>query len=236
LEVVLQDQGGDDTKDSDIDPMTYRLSVPALLPNETSLNHDAGFKPAAVFPIELLEFSAIQKGKDGLLNWTTTAEVNSGYFQIQRSIDNGLTFEALGDVAARGSNLNQSTNYDFTDKNIVAIHTDKLLYRLKMVDIDGTFAYSNVASLNLSEQEAAYVNAFPNPAKDHIRLVCQFYDLQWVNIQITNELGQVVHAQGVSGEVLPAKLDIDVHNWTQGVYYIHLFRNGTLATTKFIKE
>lgn len=115
-----------------------------------------------VLPINLLYFSGRIDNINVLLNWQTNSEINSSHFIIERSTD-GLHFQNAGRVTASG-NTTQNFRYSFTDKNIPA---GKLFYRLKQVDRDDRFAYSNIIALRKKENSFDF-NVLPNPASDLI--------------------------------------------------------------------
>ena len=91
----------------------------------------------------------MQNDNTVLLNWKTENEINTSHFAVERSID-GNRFIAIGNVTANGrSNTSGSFNYSLTDNDAINQPSQKLYYRLKMVDIDGTFKYSNIVTLSL---------------------------------------------------------------------------------------
>lgn len=77
-----------------------------------------------------------------LLKWTTEEEINNQFFLIERSF-NGIDFEKIGKIDGNG-NSQELNQYEFLDVNI---HEDKALYRLKQIDYDGTFSYSEILQL-----------------------------------------------------------------------------------------
>lgn len=112
-------------------------------------------------PITLLTFTGTLKGNNVLLDWTTSSEINSKEFQIEKSND-GVTYRKLNTVAAAG---NSSINKKYSYLDVEA--TELNYYRLKMVDIDGYNKLSDVIIVknNLLSQSVKPVN---NPFTDHI--------------------------------------------------------------------
>ncbi|MCC3155777.1 hypothetical protein LJ737_00910 [Hymenobacter sp. 15J16-1T3B] len=117
---------------------------------------------ATPLPVELTSFTATRQGQTGVrLAWMTAQEKNSAYFQVERSLD-GRTFTALGmPVAAVGTSTTQCS-YHLIDTAFPA-NARVLYYRLRIVDQDATFAYSNVQTVHLGEAMARLV-VYPNPA------------------------------------------------------------------------
>lgn len=124
---------------------------------------------AALLPLELLFFQVKKlNDSDVMLNWETANEVNTSHFEIERSPD-GRVWSQLDSTPAAGfSALN--LEYDFLDKN--AHPTDAppalLFYRLRMVDLDGSFKYSPVRSVSFQNEKAFSV--YPNPTSWGVHL------------------------------------------------------------------
>lgn len=108
-------------------------------------------------PIELLSFQGRSTQSRIVLDWSTASEENFDYFSIERSQD-ARSFEAIGTVSGVG-NSETIINYSFDDTNPLA---GRSYYRLKAVDLDGTFEYSQIILVDFS----GFANAFamyPNP-------------------------------------------------------------------------
>src|SRR6202012_2934437 len=90
-------------------------------------------------PITLLQFNGRLDNNNAVLTWSTSSEQNSKTFEIDRSFD-GTVFLPIGNVAAAG-NSTSTRNYTFTDPSLTR---DTNYYRLKEIDLDDHFTYSNV--------------------------------------------------------------------------------------------
>jgi hypothetical protein len=115
--------------------------------NGISLRSVTAMQAGGVLPVTLVSFFAKKENQAALLQWTTSYETNSAFFEIQRS-ENGKDWHALGQVAAGGESK-ALLQYAFTDSNPISGGSSKgeNLYRLKMVDTDERFAYSMIRSL-----------------------------------------------------------------------------------------
>ncbi|MDA0194525.1 MAG: T9SS type A sorting domain-containing protein [Bacteroidetes bacterium] len=113
-------------------------------------------------PVELIAFTGlITERGEAILNWSTAQEINNDYFEIQRSRD-GYEFEVIGSVTGAGS-TDRRVDYSFIDTHP---YFGLSYYRLKQVDFDGQFEYSNVIwTNNTSLREGIEVSVFPNPAE-----------------------------------------------------------------------
>ncbi len=136
---------------TDIDGDT-RLSPPA----GPYMGADEG---ATALPVELSSFSASVKNNFVQLAWKTTTEVNSASFQVQRKSER-TDWTKIGEVIAAG-NSNSPKDYSFSDKNLAS---GKYQYRLKMIDADGSYQFSNTAEAEISlPTEFSLSQNYPNP-------------------------------------------------------------------------
>lgn len=99
-----------------------------------------------VLPVTLVKFAGEIVKNQALLKWNTANEINFSGFEVERSADgkNFYTIEKVGKSAGAGEK-----EYNFTDKHMNAVN----YYRLKMVDVDGRFSYSNVVELGSNKED-----------------------------------------------------------------------------------
>jgi hypothetical protein len=117
-------------------------------------------------PVTLTSFKVSKEGTSvAHLNWTTTQESNSSHFEIERRANAG-DWQVLGSKQS-ASNSDQLLNYNFTD---VAPMSGINYYRLKMVDLDGTFSHSRIESASFGELTDRALTVFPNPVSDVLYL------------------------------------------------------------------
>ncbi len=123
----------------------------------TIVRHPIEIDLNTTLPVELVSFTATPKGAVVNLEWITAFEENNDYFEIERS-KKGVQFNTLTKVDGAGTVANgQNTFYNYQDRNPIL---GTSYYRLKQVDLDGTFQYSQVVSVKLAPE--AHV-AYPNP-------------------------------------------------------------------------
>ncbi len=114
----------------------------------------------ASLPVELTSFSSSVSGRTVSLTWQTATEINANRFIIERSIKNAAKWISVGAQNASGYS-NAVHNYHFTDKGLM---TGKYVYRLKIVDNDGTFQTSEEAEAMISiPQSFSVLQNYPNP-------------------------------------------------------------------------
>jgi len=113
--------------------------------------------PLIVTPVHLISFTATQIKNEIQLNWRVENEINFSSYSIEKSI-NGIDFENIGNLIA-----SNKSNYTFTAQSFNNV---KLYFRLKLIDMDGSFSYSNIVVVKLSDKTE--VNLYPNPAKGFV--------------------------------------------------------------------
>ena len=117
----------------------------------------------AALPVTLISFTGNLQNSNAILNWKTSIEIQSDYFEVQKSID-GVNFQAIGKVNAAG-NSSTLRNYTYTDTKLL----DMNYYRLKIVDRDGKFTNSNTVLIrNANASQRFWITG--NPFRDKIRI------------------------------------------------------------------
>ena len=119
-------------------------------------------------PLHLLDFIVAKRTGDALVQWSTSKEINSRDFVVQRS-DDGHNFLAIGTVTAIGNSIYKST-YQFVDAGINNITKPRVYYRLQERGKDGSSTYSKVITLVLSGKNSFTIKAMGNPTKDVLPL------------------------------------------------------------------
>jgi len=139
-------------------------------------------------PITLLNFSGKNNGDYNVLNWTTSSEQNSSYFDLLRSTD-GINFVKVSTINAAG-NSSISKNYNYND-DINSINNNIYYYKLKMVDVTGSIKYSATVKIKLNSK-GFNVEATPNPFTDQIK----------INIETQLSEKAIVSLKDISGRKL----------------------------------
>ncbi|HRI22234.1 MAG TPA: T9SS type A sorting domain-containing protein, partial [Panacibacter sp.] len=172
----------------------------------------------SVLPLTLLNFTAALQNNNALLNWSSTNELNTKEFIIQRSID-GVQFTNIGKLNARG-NSSSVANYHYTDANITTLHSNKIYYRLQQQDINGSSSYSKTVVLNLSSQNSFVV--YPNPAKNILHVQSNGKAV----FVLHNNEGKILLKKTIDGNG-----EINIAALAAGLYYL---RNTTTGEEKKI--
>ncbi len=166
-------------------------------------------------PIKLKSFTATNDRNTVLLNWQTASEVNSSFFEIERS-DDGQFFFSMGKVKANSNATSSaSSSYTFVDSK-AASRGGNIFYRLKMVCNDGSTKYSNIISIKPNATPFTINNIYPTiiKASDRINVEAVSDKNKVLEIAIIDEYGKIYSRQNLnltSGEnnfkiTLPATL------------------------------
>ncbi|MEL7339447.1 MAG: T9SS type A sorting domain-containing protein, partial [Bacteroidota bacterium] len=187
------------------------------------------------FPVEWLDFAVVWEDLDASLSWSTASENASDFFEVQRSLD-GLTFQPIGEVKAAGSSV-ETRQYQFKDIDAASLKLNKYYYRIRQVDLDGAYDYSNVIELNrtLSEGEIA-LSAYPNPTQDIVEIRYAAFRAGTLDLRVFNSLGQVVHQQRLTYDKGNQFQTLDLSGWKAGLYILELTSEQYASSLKLIKQ
>ncbi len=171
----------------------------------------------AVVAVDLVSFVAEKNNSTVTLNWETANEVDSDYFDLERSKD-GIEFSSIGTIDAKGnSNLTQA--YSFVD-----VHPfENSYYRLKQVDTDGSIQYSDIQFVSFDQN--VDIKVFPNPTTEYISIEgaangnVTFYNSQGLMTKVSNI--------AVDGKV-------DVSEMNSGLYIIEIETIDKMKTRSLI--
>ncbi|MFH0865110.1 MAG: GEVED domain-containing protein [Bacteroidota bacterium] len=187
------------------------------------------------FPIELLSFSGKNLGEKNLLEWITSSETNNDYFVLEKSKD-GILFEELTKVDGAGTS-NSLINYDEIDYDPFEPVT---YYKLKQVDFDGMYSYSDIISVSgemLSDQPV-FINLYPNPASTLVNLEVYSPCEGEMKVEIYDYLGMVIVSEKRNVKKGNDIILFDISKFADGIYYSKIFfnDNGFVGYKKFVKE
>ncbi len=181
-----------------------------------------------ILPIELMSFDANASEHGNELSWQTLSEINNDYFILETSKD-ARNFQAIGSVKGAG-NSNELLSYYLMDKNPIASIT---YYRLKQVDFDGKFSYSDIVSVRRIDDGEVVIS--PNPVKNVLNIELKTIQAENYNFMVVDLLGAVIekniHLNKGTNNI---KLDVFA-DLPQGFYMLKIVdENNTIITTKKI--
>ena len=173
-------------------------------------------------PVELSSFNAIDNRGNVNLTWSTATETNNRGFEVQKST--GGNFFTIGFVKGQGTTT-QLHSYSFTDENVPAGMTS---YRLKQLDLNGVFTYSDVVTLNVNAPANYQLTQnYPNPFNPSTQISFAIPVDAGVKITIFNSLGQTV-TQLVNNQFTSGNhtINFNASRLSSGLYFYVLQANG----------
>ncbi|RMG62394.1 MAG: T9SS C-terminal target domain-containing protein [Bacteroidetes bacterium] len=173
------------------------------------------------FPVEFVSFAATPEAGQVLLQWATASELNNDYFEVERSVD-GATFDPLQRIEGAG-NAQVVTTYETRDS---APSAGRSYYRLRQVDFSGSFSYSPIAEVYLSESEARVLTVFPNPVAAGSPFSIRYSGHSRARLQVLDGAGRSVLQESLPAVSHEQEITIDSGNWTRGLYFVQLQPEG----------
>lgn len=175
-----------------------------------------GSNNITTLPLDLITFSGLlQSDNTVLLKWKTENEINTSHFEVQRSVD-GRHFTNIGNVTAR--NL-ASDNYFHNDVEAANQQSTILYYRLKIMDNDGSYKYSNIITISLNTV-TSIVKVSPNPTRGIVTVSCMSSINDKAKWQLIDNSGRVVLQNTTQLKTGNNNWTIDISGVTAGTYYL----------------
>jgi Secretion system C-terminal sorting domain len=179
-------------------------------------------------PVELISFTVISANDQVILNWQTASEVNNYGYNVERKPETG-DWTKIGFVKGNG-NSNSPKKYSYIDVDALA---GKVSYRLKQIDLDGRFEYSNVVAVLVAAPALFSVKQnFPNPFNPTTTINYQIPATAHVSLKVYDMLGRevatLVNEQMSAGNY---QATFNGSNLSSGVYLYQL-RSGSFVETK----
>jgi predicted GH43/DUF377 family glycosyl hydrolase len=182
-------------------------------------------------PVELTSFTATINGNEVILNWSTATELNNLGFEIQRSTA-GKEFFNVGFVNGHGT-TSEHQDYHYTDKNL---NNGKYYYRLKQIDFDGSYEYSNVIELEWRAFNSYLLEQnYPNPFNPITTIGFGVQNRSNVKITVLNSIGEeVAVVLNENKEQGFYQIEFNATNIPSGVYFYQLQAGNFVESKKMI--
>ena len=181
---------------------------------------------SSLLPIELLDFKVVLKNNKFVeIYWQTESETNNEYFIVERS-PNGRDWESIKKMEGAG-NSSTLLNYVANDFNP---YKNVSYYRLKQVDFDGKFSFSNILSIDIGEIRSNQIEIYPNPANEFVNIECES---TIKNISIYNVTGQMIKTFPIENH---NNTRINLKNLNEGLYFIRVSTENGLILKKIVVQ
>ncbi len=191
------------------------------------------FSMSATLPVTLISFQANLRDKNASLNWITTNHYNFSHYVVEKSTD-GRNFQEVAVLFADASNSNATTAYKYKD-NLQSCVSKVVFYRLKMVDVNEKYAYSETRLVRLAADEnKVQISTFPNPVTNEVRvMVPAEWQEKAVTYEIYNSTGVLV--QRFQNQKAAQVQQMNVTQLNSGNYIVKVSNGTVISTSKIVK-
>ncbi|HSF44771.1 MAG TPA: T9SS type A sorting domain-containing protein [Chitinophagaceae bacterium] len=181
-------------------------------------------------PVTLTNFEAIAKAGEVELTWSTSSESNSSYFAVERS-SNGRDFKEIGRVKSSG-NSSTTKNYSFTDKTPLA---GKNYYRLKMVDLDATFKFSEMRTVSTTGSDLEF-SIGPNPVQTEASIRINGTQRGRFSLTVTDLMGRTLKSMNFTKSENLFSQKINLADLPAGQYVLSIKGENISFTQRLMKR
>jgi len=181
-----------------------------------------------ILPVNLVSFTGICEKQKVVLKWSTTSEINSKNFTVERS-DEAISWQPVGTVVAAG---NSSYMHSYTLTDNISVAKPIAYYRLKQTDINGNYKYGNtIVVRECGTGGAENLTLYPNPSDGKFDLLFTGDIATIRSTEIFNSMGEKVY------ESIGSQTKFDLSNKTAGIYFVHVhLRSETIVRKIIIKK
>jgi len=186
----------------------------------------------SVVPVEFVSFTASAYGNEVNLSWITATETNNFGFEIERTDAGNPLWNKVGFVFGNGSST-EMNYYSFTDQSVPV---GQYLYRLKQIDFDGSFEYSDQVEVNiLPADNYILMQNYPNPFNPSTKISFSISQSGMTSVKIYDVLGNEA-ATLIDRELTAGSYDFEFNasGLTSGVYYYTLISGSFVQTKKML--
>lgn len=186
----------------------------------------AGLLPVSIKPLQASYNDGVSN-----LTWVTESEINSNYFEVEQST-NGTDFTAIGKVYANGYS-SRTLTYQFNDVKAAA---GVNYYRLRIVDKDGSFVYSNIVTVNVTVKGFFVTGVYPSPFTDKVNVSISSESTGKAYIRLSDITGRQIAVQ--TAAVTKGITSVSINNLgalNTGMYLVEVNFNGNRYTQKISK-
>jgi len=187
---------------------------------------------STIVPVELTSFSAVLNNEIVNLSWTTATEVNNQGFEIQRKLDE-YEWMTIGFKEGNGTTT-EPRNYSFQN-NISDVKKSKIYYRLKQIDFNGDFSYSDEVEISNFPDVYSLDQNYPNPFNPSTTIKFNLAKAGFATLKLYDVLGKEV-AAFINGELEagPHEVIFDASSLPSGTYFYTLTSGSFTETRKMM--
>ncbi len=212
-----------------LDPIANTLTL-------TGINSFATWSAGdpAAFPVELISFEAAPEYQDVLLSWTTASEINNDRFEIERSLD-GVAFSKVGSIDGVGTTT-ATQQYNYRDQQALDLDANVLYYRLRQIDLDGSFHLTNVVAVSTLRDELVGLSAYPVPFQEEVNVRMVLKEDSPIRVQLLDIQGKVLSEERLQGRKGVNPYSLPAGDLSSGVYMIRVVTAQSSTFVRVVKE
>jgi hypothetical protein len=187
-----------------------------------------------VAPVNFLSFAANKVNDNADLRWEVANQTNlTSHFNVERSTD-GVSFKGIQEIAA--NTQNGAASYNLLDENISKLNVNVIYYRIKQVDTDGKFVYSDVKYVKVGNK-GGLISANPNPVKDITNLRIEVLENQNATLQLLDANGKQILTESLKLNKGLNTKQFDMSPLAAGIYVLRVVtENDEVLSQKIVKQ
>jgi len=216
---------------------TKLLTIIFMLTISLNAGIGAGSSVVGALPVELTTFTATATIQNIQLNWATATEVNNYGFEIERKVSSKQlavgNWQKIGFVEGHG-NSNSPKEYSFVDESVFP---GLYQYRLKQIDTDGSFEFSEIIEVQFGVVPTEYVLAqnYPNPFNPSTVISYSIPTTSNVSLKVFDVLGNLITTLvNQNQEAGNYKINFNARELSNGVYFYKIRASGFIAIKKML--
>jgi hypothetical protein len=184
----------------------------------------------STLPVEWTSIDVERDNDDAVLEWAVASELNNAFYEVERSFD-GVFFQPVGRMDGQGT-TQRAADYRFVDQDVVKEGYANVFYKVRQVDTDGAFTYSETVELVLGDDRSINLSVYPNPANGQVFLEYFTHGKGTVVIELLDGNGQLITSR--TSDSFQSKLRFDTSDLASGLYLFRVSNEGSVRSTKFL--
>ncbi len=231
--IATTPHASEDHTDSDVDH-SFGLNTTksiAMVPGQYNQNIDMGIA-LGFLPVEWVEVSAKNKGTYHEIFWTTSNEINVSHYGVERRWGDESNFSLLEGMLDSKGNRSAHQTYVYKDNNVSreGVYT----YRVKQVDLDGSFQYSQW--VYVLRNAAHQISVFPNPALSETVISVSLENDSDTDIQLLDALGKKMMTVQAPAKVIAGTYHytVPLQSLPEGLYTVRVNISGEYTYIKVV--
>ena len=207
--------------------------TPTGLGYDLSFGGTASLDCAVLLPVELSTFTAEYVPENDVVDlfWSTESENNNDFFDVERSID-GVDYKKISTVKGAGNTDHQTQYFTIDEDPITGVN----YYRLKQVDFNGEFEYSDVVAVNILDDFYDLLSLFPNPTTGQTEVIFNSYTNENVLLSVMSSEGSIIVNTMIEATKGGNRFNLDLSMKPRGVYIVTITSRDKVYRSKLVKE